>query len=129
MSQPQHISRILPDAMAEIRARTKQPTTYPLFNLPLSPRLGAVSSFKAAEAHQASGNWTGQARAVLKALKALGGSVTSMELAHHMGVDRHLTARKLPDLRRQGFVENGPTRKCRILHKPCLTWQTTDKEA
>jgi len=98
----------------------------PLFaDMPISHRNDAVSSFKAADRHKASDNWSKQRQAVLKALQTLV-CATAKEISEFSGIDRYIVSRKLPDLRRAGVVENGKPRKCRILKKKTLTWQLID---
>ena len=47
---------------------------------------------------------------------------TSRELAEYSSMDRHLIAKRLPDLRGINEAHNGPRRKCRVSGRPALTW-------
>lgn len=49
--------------------------------------------------------------------------LTSFEIAKAMSWDRHDTAKRLPDLRDDGLVVNGPIRQCRITGRQSLTWR------
>jgi hypothetical protein len=62
-----------------------------------------------------------QRDAVYRAL-ALHPHSTSAELAVYMEVDRHLPARRLPDLKTLGRVDCVPKRKCRVTGRLCVTW-------
>lgn len=99
-----------------------QVETLPLFCEPLSHSRDPVTSFEAAERLYRSGKLNGQCKAVFKALRSNSGA-TSAELAKKMSVDRHLPARRLPDLARQGLIERGSIRTCNVTHNPCVTWR------
>jgi hypothetical protein len=90
----------------------------------LSHRADPDTSRQAADKLQESGRLTGQRKAVLDGLRQHDGS-TSAELAHAMGCDRYLTARRLPDLAREGHVRQGPARTCRVRGSECVTWWVT----
>jgi Mn-dependent DtxR family transcriptional regulator len=49
--------------------------------------------------------------------------VTSAELAAYMGVDRYVTARRLPDLRKRGLVEQCHKTTCTVNRTPAVTWR------
>ncbi|MFC1762946.1 winged helix-turn-helix domain-containing protein [Planctomycetota bacterium] len=92
-----------------------------LFPVPLSRHSDPVTSYHAADEIHQSGRWQSQQQAVLAALKRLG-EATSAEVANAMGADRHLPARRLADLRRLGFVEQGRPRRCSVTKRECMTW-------
>lgn len=48
--------------------------------------------------------------------------LTSRELAEVAGMDRHMVARRLPELEADGIVVHGAPRKCRISEMRCQTW-------
>lgn len=48
--------------------------------------------------------------------------LTSRELAEVAGMDRHMVARRLPELEGDGIVVHGAPRKCRISEMRCQTW-------
>ena len=48
---------------------------------------------------------------------------TSAELAKVMRVDRHMTARRLPELARSGLAERGTPRKCTANGTMAITWR------
>jgi len=58
---------------------------------------------------------------VYRALVADPGT-TSAELAARANLDRHLVAKRLPDLERGGLVKRGPTRECRVGGLQAVTW-------
>ncbi len=84
-----------------------------LSDTPRSRRTDPVTSHEAADAIKASGELGRQQLAVLEALRRWPGS-TSLELAGRMGVGRHVTGRRLPDLApihaRQGDPKKGEYR-------------------
>jgi hypothetical protein len=50
------------------------------------------------------------------------GSSGPADLAHFMGIDRYVTARRLPDLERTGQAEKGNARMCTVTGRNCVTW-------
>ena len=95
---------------------------------PLSRGLDPVSSFMAAEALAKSGRWQSQKEAVLQALRCHQ-YVTSAELANIMGIhDRYICSRRLADLADEGKAQRRRARRCRITHRPCLTWRAVTSE-
>jgi len=83
-----------------------------------------VSSFSAARELVESGHHGKQCTGVLLALVDNPGT-TSMELSVIMGVDRHLVARRLPDLEKGGVVTRGTLRKCTVGERLATTWNAT----
>ncbi len=51
---------------------------------------------------------------------------TSKELAQLTGIDRHLLAKRLPDLRADGRVQNGETRVCSVSGNGAMTWEVCE---
>ena len=90
---------------------------------PLARSTDPESSRLAADAVTASGARASQKRAILAALSTQTEPLTSLELAHAMGMDRYIVARRLPDLARDGRVERAPMRECREGHRPAITWR------
>ena len=45
------------------------------------------------------------------------------EIAEAAGVDRHMVARRLPDLERDGIVSRGDVRVCTASGRPAITWR------
>lgn len=70
-----------------------------------SHRTDPDSSRRAARRHEQSGRLDVDRRRVLEALKRFPG-VTSKQLATICGFDRYMVAKRLPDLRRMGLVQN-----------------------
>lgn len=48
--------------------------------------------------------------------------LTSRELAFSAGLDRHMVARRLPELESDGLVVHGAPRICSMSRKRCQTW-------
>ncbi len=48
--------------------------------------------------------------------------LTSRELAFSAALDRHMVARRLPELVADGLVVHGPTKICSHSRKRCQTW-------
>lgn len=80
-----------------------------------------VTSHEAAARMVASGLLNKQCREVLAALRKYPGR-TSAELARDSGLERYKVARRLPDLRDQGFARKGGSRKCTHGQYRAVTW-------
>jgi hypothetical protein len=39
------------------------------------------------------------------------------------GLDRHMVARRLPDLKHDGLVEQGEMRTCKVTGRKAVTWR------
>ena len=92
---------------------------------PLSAKTDPWTSAAAGRELTISGMRAEQKLAVLKALQRNPGT-TSAELAHNSALDRHLVARRLPDLRADDLVTNGipqETRICAVTGRPSLVWR------
>ena len=50
-------------------------------------------------------------------------NLTSAEIAHCTGLERHQAARRLPELRKLGVAVNGPARRCHVLGTMQMTWR------
>jgi len=83
-----------------------------------------VSSHSAAEELVESGHHGKQCTGVLLALVDNPGT-TSMELAVVANIDRHVVARRLPDLEKGGVVSRGTIRKCKVGKRLAMTWTAT----
>ncbi len=83
------------------------------------------TSHAAAAALKAGGEHGAQKRQVLAALRGCDEPVTSRELAAIAEMDRHLVARRLPDLAREGLVVRCAVRECResYSHAKAVTWK------
>lgn len=82
---------------------------------------GEATSLEAAEELKRSGRLNQQCRQVLEALRGTPGA-TSAELARFAGLDRHLVARRLPDLDRLRLVQRGEARLCMATGRRAITW-------
>jgi hypothetical protein len=89
---------------------------------PLFSRADPDTSRQAAEQLVSSGQHQRQCEAVLAALRVYPDS-TSAELARSRNFDRHMVAKRLPDLRRAGLVENGEARTCAATGRKALVWR------
>ncbi len=49
---------------------------------------------------------------------------TSAEIAVLAGMERHIPARRLPELRQAGLVKNGERRVCTATGNPSMVWRT-----
>lgn len=89
------------------------------------PRSSHEAGRKLTESGQRS---TGKAL-VLQSLRLLVGEngvpLTSAELAEKAGLDRYMVARRLPDLRRDGWAQKCEERICTVSRYLALTWRPT----
>lgn len=94
-----------------------------LFDIPVpkSHRADPDTSYIAAEKLAKSGHWITLRKLVYETLRLHNGS-TSAELGQFMGTDRYTTARRLPELERDGLIEKGPKRMCGVQKSLCVTW-------
>jgi hypothetical protein len=100
-----------------------------LFNEPVVPRVETPAarntdpetSHEAAEAITASGVRHRQAKDVARAVRFYPGR-TSAEIAALLMMQRHIPARRLPELETGGVVERGPKRKCTVAGTNAITW-------
>ena len=101
-----------------------QPTLFDSFanREPIAANVDPISSHLAAAEITRNGLRGKQKLQVLEAVIESPGR-TSAELAAWAGMDRYAVARRLPDLRQDGFVEQGPMRKCKVTGKPAVTWK------
>lgn len=95
-----------PDLFARAKARATDPAT----------------SHIAAEEIEVSGKASTQRRACLVMVRREPG-LTSAEIAKELGWERHVPARRLPELRESGLVKNGITRKCSVMGTLMMTWE------
>ena len=79
-----------------------------------------ASSHEAAN-RQRKGRANTDAMIVLACVKTMPGA-TSAELAMFYGLDRHMVARRLPDMEERGLVKRGEIRKCNAHGTNAVTW-------
>lgn len=82
-------------------------TPQTLWDYPKSRKTDAVSSHEAAATLKESGAWKSQQVEVLEAMKRIAGSgrhVSSKEIAERCGLDRHMVAKRLPELKDAGLI-------------------------
>lgn len=85
-------------------------------------RSDPTPSHEAAEHVEATGKAAVQRGYALAAVRAFPGC-TSMELAEKAAIDRYTLARRLPELREEQLVRNGPTpRGCSVTGRSAMTW-------
>ena len=92
----------------------------------LARRTDPDTSHQAAIQFVALGKHAKQSAEVLNTLRRINASrvmVTSAELAAYMGVDRYVTARRLPDLAKKGLVEKCRKTICTVNGTPAVTWK------
>lgn len=80
-----------------------------------------ISSHIAAEANTMSGRRKAQQALTVAAVLSYPGS-TSRELHEITGLDRHVLARRLPELERKGKITRGEQRVCKYGKGPAVTW-------
>jgi len=90
---------------------------------PIAANVDPITSHLAAAEITSNGTRDTQKRAVLNALLEEPLNITSMELARRMGVDRHMVAKRLPDLEDDGLVERQPERNCSVTKRKAITWR------
>lgn len=78
-----------------------------------------------AAAHVTSNGTAKAQRELCLAAVRLNPGATSAELAAAIDCERHIPARRLPELRDKGLVKNGDIRICRITGSKSLTWWPT----
>lgn len=83
---------------------------------------GPITSRMAGQEIEDSGAATQQRLEALRVLM-LHPSSTSAELAEHSSLDRYQIARRLPELRLRGLVENDGVRACGVSRRPAMTWK------
>jgi len=88
---------------------------------PRARRTDAASSIEAARQLESSGTIDQQQARVLAAVRAFPGQ-SSLAIAEHARLDRHLVARRLPELGRMGLVIRGPLARCAVSDRLALTW-------
>ncbi len=92
---------------------------------PLAASSDPISSHIAAAEITSSGRRASQKAEIVAWLRTQERPLTSMEIAQAAILDRHLVARRLPDLERDGLVERGPMRSCTASGRPAITWKAT----
>ncbi|SRR5579871_2395074 len=89
---------------------------------PRARRKDPASSHIAADYVSATGSAAAQCGFALAAVKSNPG-LTSRELAFKLEIDRYVLARRLPELRDDGFIRNGgELRTCEVTGRAALTW-------
>lgn len=81
-----------------------------------------VTSFLAGDEIEVKGYAEAQRQICLNAVKKAGG-MTSAEIAHITGTERHMPARRLPELRAKGLVMNGENKICSVCGRLSMTWE------
>ncbi len=90
---------------------------------PVAANADPASSHITGREITASGLRGRQKREVLKALHDCGNPPTSAEIADMYDLDRHMVARRLPDLKHDGLVEQGEMRTCKVTGRKAVTWR------
>jgi hypothetical protein len=84
-----------------------------------------LTSFQAAGAVERTGRAASDRAKCMEVVRKHPG-LTSGEIAELAGLERHASARRLPELRSAGMVRNGDARKCRLTGNQSLTWWPTE---
>jgi hypothetical protein len=103
---------------------TQLELTAPRPRNPIARSTDTETSRLAAEEVTASGRRDEQAHKVCLLVRGYRG-YTSAELASWGQVDRHMVARRLPELERLGRVVRGEARACTVTGRKALTWWPT----
>ncbi len=82
------------------------------------------TSHEAAVAAERHGRATAHRRLCLTQVSQQPG-LTAAEIAERVGLERHAPSRRLPELRDDGLVINGPVRSCSVKGRRSLTWIPT----
>ena len=110
-----------------VGAATRGPLpSYRPSNNALARRTDPDTSHQAAIQFVAVGKHAKQMAEVLNTLRRINASgvvVTSAELAAYMETDRYVTARRLPDLRKRGLVEQCQKTTCTVSNTQAVTWR------
>lgn len=119
------------------------PARAPPVETPAARASDPQSSHEAAAVHTATGKRAAQQARALEAVRAFP-ERTSAEIASRAGLDRYELARRLPEIRTAGFVENVPDesqpkdatgqfppllRKCNVTGKRAMLWRPKIKAA
>ena len=83
-----------------------------------------TTSTLARDKHETSGKAASNREAVLSYLRTFcrDEGQTSGEIASALKMERHESARRLPELRSSQQAVNGPSRKCRVMGSMQMTW-------
>lgn len=92
-----------------------------LADTPIARRRDPETSKLAARRVTQSGERASQQQRILNLVNQRPGH-TSAEIAHFLGMDRHIPARRLSELERQGLLRRGGKRDCQQTLNPSLTW-------
>lgn len=87
----------------------------------MARRTDPETSHAAAAEHVASGANAAQRAACLRVMSPDVG-MTSDEIAAAAGIERHASARRLPELERDGLVVRGPARLSQVGGRVGVTW-------
>jgi hypothetical protein len=95
---------------------------------PIARNADPATSVLAGEAITENGTRDSQKHKILAFLKQQTVALTSSEIAVQGGWLpterwRFIVARRLPDLKRDGYVVRGPARRCDVTGYQCLTWR------
>lgn len=96
--------------------------THSVDHIPPFRKSHPSSSRIAAADVTSSGRCTNQKHQILGWLHAQSRPFTSAEIAEAAGIDRHVVARRLPDLQHNGLVTRCSMRTCQVTGRPALTW-------
>lgn len=88
---------------------------------PIAAKADPRTSHDAAAYYINGGGYETDCGRVYRALRAHDGS-TSAELAQASGIDRHLCAKRLPNLETNQLVHKGDVRACRTNGSRAVTW-------
>jgi hypothetical protein len=90
---------------------------------PIAAKRDPITSMLAAQDLTLSGARSAKKRELVEFLRTRSEPLTSFEISAAIGWDRHEAAKRLPDARRDGLLENGDMRLCRITGRLAMTWR------
>lgn len=93
--------------------------------MPLARTTDPITSHQAARDAERRGVAAAHRLLCLAAVRREPG-LTAAEIATRVGLERHKPSRRLPELRDDGLVINGPSRLCSVQGRPSITWIPTE---
>lgn len=107
---------------------SRQPSLFdtvrpPNVRAPIAAAADPISSHIAAAEITSSGRRASQKAEILTWLRERNQAFTSAEIAGAAGMDRHMVARRLPDLWRDSLIERGEMRVCTASGRQAITWR------
>jgi hypothetical protein len=90
---------------------------------PIAAKADPITSLLAAQNLTLSGARSAKKRRLVEFLRTCREPLTSLEISRALDLERHDVAKRLPDARRDGHLQNGPMRNCRVSGRLGVTWK------